>query len=99
MARTTRQSRPASRTETPDVAALEQKIDELRRENDELKARLAKGPTDETWFTPGLLSLLAVGLLAVLWYRYAPPIRPRGANASTAPVAAADAGEYNPPAR
>jgi hypothetical protein len=99
MARTTRQSRPASRTETPDVDALEQKIDALRRENDELKARLAKGPTDETWFTPGLLSLLAVGLLAVLWYRYAPPIRPRGANASTAPTATVDAGEYNPPAR
>ena len=97
MARTTRQSRPAARTDPPDAAALEQKIDELRRENDELTARLAKGPTDETWFTPGLLSLLAVGLLAVLWYRYAPPIRPRGANATPAPVV--DAGEYNPPPR
>lgn len=79
MAKPTRPSRPEPQR-PDDRAALEQQIESLRKENAELKARLAKGPVDESWFTPGLLSLLFLGLFAALWVRYVPAAaRPRAA--------------------
>ena len=88
MAKPPKQSRPEDR------GPLERQIEALQRENEDLKARLAKGPSDETWFTPGILSLLFLGLFAAGWARYVPSARRR------APVVvdASTPGEYNPPA-
>lgn len=75
---------------------MEQELRAVREENARLRERLAKGPTDETWFTPGVLSLLFLGLFFALWYRYVPSMRPRAAGAVV--VDAGATGEYNPPA-
>jgi hypothetical protein len=89
MAKTQRQTR------SDDRPSLEQQIAELQRKNDALEARLAKGPTDETWFTPGLMSVLFLALFGALWVRYVPSLR-----AHRAPVVEAGApDEYNPPPR
>lgn len=93
MARTTTRTTTAARPD--DRASLELENAALRRENAELKARLAKGPTDETWFTPGLLGVLALGLFFALWAKYNPLARTRAA----APAAVTAPGDYNPPAR
>lgn len=81
---------------TDDRAALTEQIASLRRENAELKAKLARGPVDDTWFTPGVMAVLALGVFFALWARYVPS----AARAATAPVVAErPAGEYNPTAR
>lgn len=100
MARATRQPRSSERAERDDHgdrSASEQELRTLRDENARLRERLARGPTDETWFTPGVLSLLFLGLFFALWYRYVPSMRPRANAAVTADAGAT--GEYNPPAR
>jgi len=82
-------------TRSDDRPALEQQIAALQRKNDELEARLAKGPTDETWFTPGIMSLLFLALFGALWFRYVPSLRARRAPVVEAGVP----DEYNPPPR
>ncbi len=98
MARQARQSRSDTATERShpdDRAELERKIESLQREVDRLRAVVAKGPTDETWFTPGVLGVLALGIFFALWFRYEPASRQRPA---TAAVETTTLGEYNPPA-
>lgn len=90
--------KPLRQTKTEDRSTLERRIESLERENAELRARLEKGPSDETWFTPGVLGLLFLGLFAAAWVRYAPPMG-RRAHADTAAADAGATGEYNPPAR
>lgn len=100
MARATRQTRDTARPEREEQGRrgpLEEELQALRDENNRLRARLARGPTDETWFTPGVLSVLFLGLFFALWYRYVPSMRPRGGGAPV--VDAGASGDYNPPAR
>ncbi len=66
------------------IESLEGKLEALRREKVELEAKVAKGPSDETWFTPGLLSLLFLGLFAALWVKYVPASPARNAPPSSA---------------
>ncbi len=90
-------AKPPKQTRTEDRGSLERQIEALQRENEELRERLSKGPSDETWFTPAILSLLFLGLFAAGWAKYVP-----SAHRRAAVVAEADAGatgEYNPPAR
>lgn len=86
-----------ARSSRPAAPSLEQQVESLRRENAELKARLAKGPVDDSWFTPGVLSLLFLALFGALWMKYVPTRRARPAAALVAD--AGTAGEYNPSAR
>ncbi|MFO0602819.1 MAG: hypothetical protein U0324_06565 [Polyangiales bacterium] len=98
MARPARPARSAA-VDVPDRgdrAELERRIDSLQRENDRLRAELARGPRDETWFTPGVLGALVLGIFFALWFKYEPAMRRRAA--APAAEAAPVPGEYNPPA-
>ncbi len=88
-------AKPQRQSRVEDRGALERQIEALQRENDELKAKLAKGPSDETWFTPAVLSLLFLGLFAAGWARYVPSARRH----APAAVDAGATGEYNPAPR
>lgn len=88
-------AKPPKQSRTEDRSALERRVEALERENEELRARLARGPSDETWFTPAVLSLLFLGLFAAGWARYVPSAR----RAQTTVASAPTPGEYNPPAR
>lgn len=97
MPRPARASRQESTAhdDRPDRAALERKVESLEKEVERLRAELARGPRDETWFTPGVLGVLALGIFFALWFKYEPAMRAR---ASAPAAAAAPApGEYNPP--
>jgi hypothetical protein len=97
MARTARPQRTetaSERSHPGDRAELERQIESLQREVDRLRAVVAKGPSDETWFTPGVLGVLALGIFFALWFRYEPMSRQRPA---TAAVETTTLGEYNPP--
>lgn len=87
-------ARPSA-ARTDDAATLVQQVAALQRENAELKTKLAKGPVDDSWFTPGVLSLLALALFFALWAKYSPLRRAPAAEAATT---ARPAGEYNPTA-
>jgi hypothetical protein len=85
-------AKQASTSSYEKPSSLEARVEALVRENNELKAKIAQGPTDETWFTPGLMGLLALGLFGALWARYEPVFRHR----STPTVQTPPADEYNP---
>jgi len=87
----TKPTRPTA-TRSEDRGSLEQQLAALQRENADLKARLARGPVDESWFTPGVLSVLALAVFFALWAKYMPMRRSAAAPA----VAERPAGEYNP---
>jgi len=93
MARTARS--PRTEPDRHDRAELERKVESLEREVDRLRAELARGPRDETWFTPGVLGALALGIFFALWARYEPALRRRAT--ASAVEAAPTPGEYNPP--
>ncbi len=91
-------AKPQRQTSSDDRTTLARRVETLERENAELRAKLEKGPSDETWFTPGVLGLLFLGLFAAAWIRYTPMLA-RRAHADTATADAGATGEYNPPAR
>jgi hypothetical protein len=96
MPRSTRTAQAHPNTDHPDLAELDRKVESLQREVARLRAELDGGPRDNTWFTPGVIGLLALGLFFALWVKYEPVLR-RRAEAPAPSAQSATPGEYNPP--